>query len=194
MNTYFSRTKLARVAVFVSLFLAACDEPPAPVSATSHFRMTDDTVVNYNRKMVKSEGQEIEDFIARYRWNMDQSTTGLRLMIYKKGNGLRPVKGSRVVVRYDLKLLTGEPVYSSDSAGPREFEIGTGSVENGFEEGVLQMRAGDRAKMIVPSHLAFGLLGDLKKIPERAVLVYDIELVQVKVQKIRQKRQIKPAR
>jgi FKBP-type peptidyl-prolyl cis-trans isomerase len=42
------------------------------------------------------------------------------------------------------------------------------------------MRTGSRAKLIVPSHLAFGLLGDLKKIPEQAVLVYDIELVEVK--------------
>jgi len=39
------------------------------------------------------------------------------------------------------------------------------------------MRQGDRAKLIVPSHLAFGLLGDLKKIPAGATLVYDIEIL-----------------
>jgi FKBP-type peptidyl-prolyl cis-trans isomerase len=42
------------------------------------------------------------------------------------------------------------------------------------------MHVGDRAKFIVPSHLAFGLLGDQNKIPQHATLVYDIELVKIK--------------
>jgi FKBP-type peptidyl-prolyl cis-trans isomerase len=42
------------------------------------------------------------------------------------------------------------------------------------------MNVGDRAKFIVPSHLAFGLLGDQKMIPPQATLVYDVELINLK--------------
>ena len=49
-----------------------------------------------------------------------------------------------------------------------------------LEEGILLLKEGDRAKFIIPSHLAFGLLGDMKKIPAKAVLVYDIELIKIK--------------
>ena len=41
------------------------------------------------------------------------------------------------------------------------------------------MKVGDKAKFIIPSHLAFGLLGDENKIPKRATLVYDVELIDV---------------
>jgi FKBP-type peptidyl-prolyl cis-trans isomerase len=41
------------------------------------------------------------------------------------------------------------------------------------------MKEGEKAIFIIPSHLAFGLLGDENKIPKRATLVYDVELVQV---------------
>ena len=42
------------------------------------------------------------------------------------------------------------------------------------------MKVGDIAKFILPSHLAFGLLGDEEKIPKRATLVYHVELLTIK--------------
>jgi FKBP-type peptidyl-prolyl cis-trans isomerase len=42
------------------------------------------------------------------------------------------------------------------------------------------LRAGDKAKFIVPSHLAYGWIGDSKNIPTRAVLVYDVNVLQVR--------------
>jgi len=39
------------------------------------------------------------------------------------------------------------------------------------------LRVGDCAKIIIPSHLAYGLIGDQKKILHKASLVYDIEFI-----------------
>lgn len=161
-------------------FMAGCTETPKPAASTSHFRMLDDTVVKYNRGVVMTESQEIDDFARRHRWTMQQTPTGLRFLEYRKGTGSKPEKGDVVVIRYLLQLLNGDTVYTSVNSGPREFAIGHSEAESGLEEGVMLMRTGSRAKLIVPSHLAFGLLGDLKRIPEQAVLVYDIELVEVK--------------
>lgn len=76
-------------------------------------------------------------------------------------------------------MLTGDLVYSSEIAGEREFRIGRGGVELGLEEGILLMREGDKARFIMPSHLAHGVPGDGVKIPARAAIVYDLELLKV---------------
>ena len=141
--------------------------------------MMDDSLLNYNKAVVKTEDQEIEDLIQRYGWKMVKTPTGLRYMIYKQGSGERAVKGKKTMIRYEVRLINGNLCYSSAEKGPKEFIIGQGAVEVGTEEGILLMRVGDRAKFIVPSHLAFGLLGDQDKIPPKSTLIYDIELIKL---------------
>ena len=41
------------------------------------------------------------------------------------------------------------------------------------------MKEGDKAKLILPSHLAYGLIGDQNKIPQKATIIYDIELLEL---------------
>lgn len=139
----------------------------------------DDTLLNYNKAIVKSGDQEIEDFIERYGWVMHKTSTGLRYMIYQHGSGERAVHGKKATILYEVRLLNGDLCYSSADAGPKEFMIGRGGIETGAEEGILLMKVGDRAKFIVPSHLAFGLLGDQDKIPPQSALIYDIKLLKI---------------
>lgn len=136
----------------------------------------DDTVMSYNRAVVKLENQQINDFIYRYQWKMESTATGLRYMIYKKGKGAKPSIGSKVTVNYTAKLLTGDLVFQSDSLNPLTFVIGRRKVTSGLEEGILLMHQGDQAKLVVPSHLAHGFIGDLDKIPNQAVICYDVVL------------------
>lgn len=161
------------------LVYSSCREIPKAVDRRGNFSLSDDSVIRYNREFVQSESQEIDDFIKRYHWNMATTPTGLRYMIYKPGNGPRPAGGDRVSVNYTLKLLDGREIERSDSAHPLQFRLSTGKVPGGLEEGIMLMNVGARARLVVPSHLAFGLLGDLDKIPNRAVLVYDVELCRI---------------
>jgi FKBP-type peptidyl-prolyl cis-trans isomerase FkpA len=155
--------------------MAGCHHEPKPVQSTNHIGMMDDTVVNYNRQLVTKEMQEIEDFIRRYRWQMNTTPTGLRFMIYKQGSGALAKTGEMVSINYSVRLISGDLVYQSDPLNPFSFETGRARVPNGLEEGVMLLKPGSRAKLIVPAHLAFGLLGDLDRIPQRATLVYDVE-------------------
>lgn len=166
--------------VTVTLLCISCNEQPQPSTSTRHLGMMSDTLVRYNKGVIKTEDQQIDDFIARYGWKMTKTGTGLRYLIFQKGHGVKAVKGKVAVIGYTLRFLNGTLCYSSDKDGLKEFKIGYGNVESGVEEGILLMHVGDRAKFIVPSHLAFGLLGDQKKIPRQATLVYDIELVKIK--------------
>ena len=166
--------------LFISLNLFfSCGNDPQPTQSTGNISMMDDSLLNYNKAVVKTEDQEIEDLIQRYGWKMVKSPTGLRYMIYKHGSGERAVKGKKVTIRFEVRLINGNLCYSSAEKGPKEFIVGQGAVEVGMEEGILLMRFGDRAKFIVPSHLAFGLLGDQDKIPPKSTLIYDIELIKL---------------
>ena len=48
---------------------------------------------------------------------------------------------------------------------------------NGFHEAVQLMRKGDKAQLILPAHLAYGLSGDNAKIPLASALVCNIEVI-----------------
>ena len=158
------------------VLMVSCNEPPKENEAGVPLQSLDDSVANYNKQIVKTEIQEIDDYICRYHWEMKTTQTGLRYLIYKTGNGPFARPGDMVTIKYKINLLDGDLVYRSDSNTMFTFAIGKRKVVNGLEEGIMLMNKGGRAKLIVPSHLAFGLLGDLQKIPTRAVLVYDIEL------------------
>jgi FKBP-type peptidyl-prolyl cis-trans isomerase len=165
---------------FLFLPFSSCTDNTQSARDSEKKPVTQDSLINFNKKAVKSEDEEIADFIDRYQWDMKKTATGLRYMIYRKGNGPPAKTGKYATLKYTVRLLSGDLAYSSDNSGPREFEIGHGGVESGLEEGILLLRVGDHAKFIVPSHLAFGLLGDQDKIPQRATLVYDIELLKLK--------------
>ncbi len=162
------------------LSVTSCQESPGPVQSTGHTPMTDDSVLKYNHQVVREESQEIDDFVARHHWNMQVSQTGLRYMVYKHGNGQNPKRGEIVSIKYCVSLINGDLVYNADTLNPFEFETGKAAVPNGLEEGVLLLKTGDHAKFILPSHLAFGLLGDMDKIKSREILVYDVVLYRIK--------------
>ena len=139
---------------------------------------------NANHHMVKVETEEIDNYISRHDWNMLKTGTGLRYMIYKNGEGLKAVSGDVVRINYKVNLINGVDCYTSKEDGPLEFVTDKAEVINGLEEAILLLREGDKAKVIIPSHLAYGLLGDDKQIPKRATLIYDIEVLKVMKQKV----------
>ena len=64
--------------------------------------------------------------------------------------------GDKVKVHYHGKLLSGETFDSSAGREPLEFEIGSGSVIKGFDEGVKGMSVGDKKTISIPVDEAYG--------------------------------------
>jgi FKBP-type peptidyl-prolyl cis-trans isomerase len=56
-------------------------------------------------------------------------------------------------------------------------------VEDGLHKAVLNLKQGDKALILIPSHLAHGLLGDSKQVPPQSIILYDIEIILVKKDK-----------
>lgn len=132
-----------------------------------------------NRYLVRTEEEEIVEYVLRYGDKMVETGTGLRYLILNKGEGEKVKKGDVVSLEYDLYDLKGNIIYSSDDEGVKHFIVGKGGVESGLEEAVLNFRQGDIAKIIIPSHLGFGLLGDQNRIGAKQTLVYVVKVVDI---------------
>ncbi len=174
-NNYF---KILTILFLSSVIQYSCKETKTTEKQVNSAEYQE-SLMKVNKKMVKSEDEQIEDYIARYGWKMNKTGTGLRYMVYKNGSGQKAEIGKIARINFSVSLLNGDICYTSDSKGPKEFLIGQGGVESGLEEGILFLKKGDRVKIILPSHLAFGLVGDTDKIPAKAALVYDIELLEL---------------
>jgi FKBP-type peptidyl-prolyl cis-trans isomerase FkpA len=125
------------------------------------------------------DAERIENYSKRRNWDMKVTKSGLWFQIYEHGNGQLAKEGQIAILNYKITLLDGTLCYTSDSLGAKEFAIGHGGVESGLEEGILLLKAGDKARFIMPPYQAHGLLGDMKKIPARSIIVYEIELLKL---------------
>lgn len=134
-------------------------------------------LIDINKYLVKEDKERIESFIKRNGWNMQETSTGLWYEIYETVNGEPAEENLIATIDYRVELLDGTLCYSSDSTGTLTFKIGKGNVESGIQEGILMLKEGDKARFILPPHLAFGLVGDDNKIPPRSIIIYYIDLI-----------------
>jgi FKBP-type peptidyl-prolyl cis-trans isomerase FkpA len=132
-----------------------------------------------NRYLTTLDAERIESYVKRRNWKMQVTKSGLWYQVFEQGNGIQAKEGQVAVLNYKISLLDGTLCYTSDSLGAKEFAIGHGGVESGLEEGILLLKVGDKARFILPPYQAHGLLGDMKKIPARSIIIYEIELLKL---------------
>jgi peptidyl-prolyl cis-trans isomerase A (cyclophilin A) len=122
--------------------------------------------------------KELLDSVAK---GYDETASGLRYQILQKGTGKKATKGAGVSVHYKGQLLDGTVFDSSyKRKEPIDFNVGLGQVIAGWDEGILLLQVGDKARFVVPSNLAYGAAGAGGVIPPDATLIFDVELMGVK--------------
>jgi FKBP-type peptidyl-prolyl cis-trans isomerase len=142
-------------------------------------KYTKESLVEVNKMLVSKDAEQIKSYVERRNWNMEVTESGLWFMIYKQGEGTFIQKNDRIGFNYEVWLLNGTLCYSSEELGIKSIVVGSGGVESGLEEGVLMLKKGSKARFILPPHLAHGLIGDENRIPARASIVYNIEILNV---------------
>ena len=111
----------------------------------------------------------------------DKTESGLHYKHIQKGDGAKPEKGQTVAVHYKGMFADGGVFDSSYKRGnPIEFPLGMGQVIQGWDEGIMLLNKGDKARFVIPSHLAYGEAGAGGVIPPNATLVFDVELMDIK--------------
>lgn len=127
---------------------------------------------------LKAESTEKLDAISK---GFKETESGLRYQIINEGSGPKPKKGQTVSVHYKGSLVDGTVFDSSyKRKQPIEFPVGAGHVIEGWDEGLLLLNQGTKAQFIIPPHLAYGDREVGGVIPANSILIFDLELVDIK--------------
>ena len=122
-----------------------------------------------------------EELLTSISEGFDKTESGLRYQIIQEGDGARANAGQTVAVHYKGMFPDGREFDNSYKRGnPIEFPVGMGQVISGWDEGIQLLKVGDKARFVIPSHLAYGSRGAGGVIPPNATLVFDVELMDVK--------------
>eukprot|EP00744_Colponema_vietnamica_P022269 GILI01031970.1.p1 GENE.GILI01031970.1~~GILI01031970.1.p1 ORF type:complete len:115 (-),score=15.04 GILI01031970.1:112-456(-) len=89
-----------------------------------------------------------------------------------------PRKGQLVTVHYTGMLTNGSIFDSSRERNePFQFMLGVGEVIRGWDEAVAQMSLGQKCRLTISPHYAYGAEGVAGVIPPHSTLVFDVELI-----------------
>ena len=113
---------------------------------------------------------------------MDITASGLYVQDLAEGRGLAARSGHVVIVNYTGWLPNGEEIDTTRGSEARSFQLGARrDVIAGWEEGVTGMRIGGKRRLVIPPHLAYGARGVPGAIPPNATLIYEFELLDIKM-------------
>ena len=160
-----------------SLEIVRVGEEAESFNAVEAFR----TFEGSREKRLAEEKANQEAALDKVAAGFDKTESGLRYQIIQKGDGVKAEKGKTVSVHYKGQLIDGTVFDSSYKRNePIDFPLGVGQVIQGWDEGISLLNVGDKARLVIPSHLGYGSRGAGGVIPPDANLIFDVELMAVK--------------
>ena len=179
LNKRFCNTSL-----FLIVFICSCNNSTHKDEQKSFNKeKVKNQFVKANQQVVLKESDEMDYYQKSHKMPFVKTNVGIRYYVYKpsvKGDSLK--NDDIVRINYTVSLLNGTECYSSKTDGVKEFVIGMENIEDGLHKALLYLKSGDKALVLIPSHLAHGLLGDSKKIPPMSPIIYDVEIISSKKQ------------
>jgi len=147
-----------------------------------------------NEKVKASEAADRDKYIASHKLIAKTTPSGLKYVITQASVKPKPQLGDTVMVNY-IGRTTNDKVFDSSiqaeaqKAGlnqpgrnyePLQVILGTTPIIKGWNEGLLLLNEGSKAKLIIPSDLGYGADGAGDDITPFSTLIFDVELVKIK--------------
>lgn len=137
----------------------------------------------------------IEEYLEENGIDAQKTESGLFYTVEKEGTGEQASAGDTVQVNYAGHVLNGpyfdtsikevareQNIYDErrEPYEPFEFVLGQGRVIKGWDEGIALLKEGGKATLYIPSPLAYGPRQASAEIVPNSILIFDVELVNVK--------------
>jgi FKBP-type peptidyl-prolyl cis-trans isomerase FkpA len=144
-----------------------------------------------SKKQLESDDKAIQDYLKANNLNATKTASGLYYIITSPGSGANAAAGQEITMNYTGTLMNGQKFDSNEDPAfkhvePFTFKLGQGQVIPGWEEGIALMNKGAKAKLIIPSTLAYGAQAmpgnesNPQGIPANSCLIFDVELKNLK--------------
>ncbi len=105
----------------------------------------------------------------------------LKVEDLKWGDGAAAVDGRVLSVRYTGWLTNGTTFDSNADGEPLEFKLGARQVIRGWDRGLVGMKVGGKRRLTIPPSLAYGSRGSPPAIGPDQTLLFEVELLDVKL-------------
>ena len=136
-----------------------------------------ENMMNANRYIAHSEETQIDSYVQRRGWTMEKLSGGVRVMETERKSGGKAINyEDTVTMRYSVEAINGTPVYSDVE---ETIVAGRMQPNAGLDAALRTLKEGSKARVIVPSHQAYGVAGDGNRVKSRMILVYNLEVERV---------------
>jgi FKBP-type peptidyl-prolyl cis-trans isomerase len=164
--------------LLLSIFVHACKNDPTkkelPFNSKEEY---EETIIASHQNFLKIEKEKILKFIDSTGYEFQKTGTGLRFCITDSSKGDGFSSSDIAVIRYQLKSIEGELLYETRPELAQEFAVDYDEVETGLHEAIKFMKVGEKAIVILPTHLAHGITGDRAAIKTQTTLVYYLNVI-----------------
>lgn len=176
--------------VFMSAFSAAVNEDSTTISAdeaNNVYAAIRDRL--FAKKMAEEEARLAEEPIAKENLakgeaflaekekeaGVKKTESGLLYKVVKEGKGKKATDNANIKINYRGTLIDGSEFDKGNNINAR-----VGQFIPGFNEGLKLMSPGAKYQFIIPADLAYGVRGAGEKIQPNSVIIFDVELLEVK--------------
>ena len=163
-----------------SLAYGPKDRGPIPANSVLIFDVTVKDIMT----PAEIDDKILQDYFKTKNIHPQKTAAGVYYTINKKGKGAPAKEGQTVTVRYTGMTIEGNVFDSNtDSAYHHvtdfKFEIGKGRVIKGWDDAMTLLNKGSEATLYIPSEMAYGSMGQGRKIPPNTVLIFDVNIVDI---------------
>ncbi|MBO7101346.1 MAG: FKBP-type peptidyl-prolyl cis-trans isomerase [Bacteroidales bacterium] len=162
------------------LLAVACRDVPVVEVGPQKGDTLKESLINANRIIAQSEDQQIDAYLERRGWSKEKLPNGVWVAEYENSEtplGQAIGYEDTVAIRYRVETLGGNNIYDW-----RTNTVICGHLQpiRGLDAALRTLHSGATARVIVPSEQAYGVLGDGDRIRTRMVLVYIVEVEEVR--------------
>ena len=162
--------------VFIICFLLNSCKKPSPQLPSNKGITTDNSSVNLqniNKVLAAKEDSALEVFVSKKHKTFKKNEIGFWYKIDKSGNGTEIKDSETCRFKYKLELLNGKVIQEDE----KQITIRKRQVIIGLEEAIKILKRGDKATLIIPWYLAYGMTGNEPLVPPYTSLIYEINIL-----------------
>lgn len=157
--------------------LLSCSDP-APQIPVNKMEREDvkGSLMEMNKQFYDLENEEITRFIDSTKWQGKREGTGIGIRIIKEGNGQKVALSDDVTISYSIKMLDGTTCDKLTKV-VKTINLEKGEMIIGMREAILGMTISETSEFIIPSYMAYGVVGFPKCIPGWTPIICEITLI-----------------
>ncbi|CAA0244073.1 gliding motility-associated peptidyl-prolyl isomerase GldI [Tenacibaculum maritimum] len=169
--------------ILISFFVCSCQElvarRPKKHTTTNFYK----EVIEQKKRLVKLENRIIKKEIEKDTLeNYQKSASGFwyTYNVKKIEEAPKPKPEDVVIIRYNIKGLDNEVIYSEEELGEKEYKIDKEDFIPALQDGIKLMKKGETITFVIPSYRAFGVVGDENRIGMNKTIKSTVTLIDIK--------------